>query len=180
MRRSWLLIPALLLLSAPISAQSAPTDSQTLQALLAEVRELRKDLETTAASGQRAQILLYRLQAQADAVRRAQQRLDDISAKLTGVQAREKLLGAQVKRIEEGPEGPQNSADQKEIQALLPQLKAELDSLSGEDQELQTKKIDAEQQLRLEQAKLSTLEAGLDQLESTLESADGRREANPQ
>src|SRR5437660_9709664 len=39
------------------------TDSPTLQALLAEVRQLRKDLQTTAA-GQTAQILLYRLQTQ--------------------------------------------------------------------------------------------------------------------
>jgi hypothetical protein len=39
-------------------------DSQTLQALLMEVRQLRQDLEATALVTHKLQILLYRLQIQ--------------------------------------------------------------------------------------------------------------------
>jgi DNA repair exonuclease SbcCD ATPase subunit len=177
---SWFLIPALLVLSAPVFAQSAPTDSQTLQALLAEVRQLRKDLESTTAAAQRAQILLYHLQAQQDVARRAQQRLDDFTEKLSRVQGQEKILTAQVKRMEEDQESSQNSPEQKEMQAALPQFKAQLESLAAQDQELQAKKADAEQELRLEQAKLSTLQADLERLERALERPAGPSEATPQ
>jgi len=64
MHRSCLLILGLLLIATPVLGQSASTDSQTLQALLSEVRQLRHDLQTTTLAAQRAQILLYRLQGQ--------------------------------------------------------------------------------------------------------------------
>jgi hypothetical protein len=65
----------LLLIAAPVLGQSASTDSQTLQTLLTEVRQLRHDLQTTTLAAQRAQILLYRLQGQEVVVARASQRL---------------------------------------------------------------------------------------------------------
>ena len=44
--------------------QAASSDSQTLQALLNEVRELRQDLRVSLAKVQSAQILVSRLQIQ--------------------------------------------------------------------------------------------------------------------
>src|SRR6266403_1460269 len=85
MHRSCLLIPVFLLISAPVFGQSTATDSQTLQALLAEVRQLHHDLQTTTVAAQRAQILLYRLQGQEVIVARASQRLDDARAKLAEI-----------------------------------------------------------------------------------------------
>src|SRR5881396_1039827 len=76
-----------LLISAPVFGQSTATDSQTLQALLAEVRQLHHDLQTTTVAAQRAQILLYRLQGQEVIVARASQRLDDARAKLAEIQS---------------------------------------------------------------------------------------------
>jgi hypothetical protein len=77
MHRPLLLIPSLLLISMPAFGQSGSSDSQTLQALLAEVRQLRHDLQTTTIGAQRAQILIYRVQAQESIVRRMQERVDD-------------------------------------------------------------------------------------------------------
>src|SRR5437868_4201738 len=77
MQRSCLLLLALLLTANRSFGQSGSTDSQTLQALLAEVRQLHHDLQTTTLAAQRAQILLYRLQAQQSVVRRMQERVDD-------------------------------------------------------------------------------------------------------
>jgi hypothetical protein len=64
MRRLLLAVLTLFVIPTLALRQSAPTDSQTLQALLAEVRQLRHDLQTTTATTQRAQIALYRLQRQ--------------------------------------------------------------------------------------------------------------------
>jgi hypothetical protein len=53
-----------LLFSTGAFAQTNPNDSDTLKSLLSEVRLLRHDLQTTAVPAQRAQILVYRAQAQ--------------------------------------------------------------------------------------------------------------------
>src|SRR5450432_1558504 len=63
-RRSLLLALGYLLSSTACLGQSAPGDSQTLQALLSEVRQLRVELRTTTIAAQRSQILIFRLQAQ--------------------------------------------------------------------------------------------------------------------
>lgn len=47
MHRSWLFVLVLLLISAPSLGQSNSSDSQGMQALVAEVRQLRKNLQTT-------------------------------------------------------------------------------------------------------------------------------------
>jgi hypothetical protein len=71
MHRSWLLTVGFLFSSQASFGQTASTDSQTLRELLAEVRQLRMDLETTSVASQRVQIILYRLQLQEAAVARA-------------------------------------------------------------------------------------------------------------
>jgi hypothetical protein len=47
------LVLTLLCVSPTIHAQTAPTDSDTLKALLAEVRQLRHDLQATTVAAQR-------------------------------------------------------------------------------------------------------------------------------
>src|SRR5438034_11662416 len=101
MNRTCLLILGLLLIATPVLGQSASTDSQTLQALLAEVRQLHHDLQTTTIAAQRSQILLYRLQGQEAIVARASQRLDDARARLTEVQSNRTKLTADIKKYEE-------------------------------------------------------------------------------
>jgi len=54
---------------------------------------------------------------------------------------------------------------------LIPQLKAKLASLENEEQQRQTREMEAEDQLRAERAKLSELQERLDLLEKVLESS---------
>ena len=77
MNRSSLFVLSSLVFSTACFGQTTTGDSQTLQALLLEVRQLRQDLQTTTIAGQRVQILIYRLQGQEAAVARASQRLDE-------------------------------------------------------------------------------------------------------
>src|SRR5712664_183098 len=87
MRRTLFLVLCLLLTSSAVFCQTSSTEAPTLQALLAEVRQLRQDLRTATATSQRVQILLQRVQGQEAAVARASQRLDDTRAKLAETQA---------------------------------------------------------------------------------------------
>jgi len=159
-----------LLASAPVFSQAAATDSQTLQDLLQEVRQLRHDLQTSIGTAQKAQIVLYRMQAQQAVVARMQQRVDNARLILTDAQTNRKRLEAEMKVDEDLKEHSQNPLERKEYEDVLPRLKARLDELVAEEPQAQTKEIEAEGQLQTEQAKLDALQSELDQLERVMDS----------
>src|SRR5438445_1749238 len=168
MHRSCLVIPLLLLVSAPVFGQSATTDSQILQALLAEVRQLRHDLQTTTIAAQRAQILLYRLQGQEAIVARATQRLDDARARLAETQSNRTKLTSDTKRYEDFLNNSENPpGERKQVEEMLPQVKAKLASFENEEQQRQTREMEAEDQLRAERTKLNELQDQLERLENS-------------
>jgi len=180
MHRSCLLIPVLLFIPAPVFGQSASTDSQTLQALLVEVRQLRHDLQTTTIAAQRAQILLYRLQGQEAAVTRVSQKVDDARARIAETQSNRTKLTSDIKRHEDFVNTTENSpADRKQVEEVLTQLKEKLALLENEEQQRQTREIEAEDQLRTERAKLGELQDQLDRLEKVLESTNRQSGTNP-
>jgi chromosome segregation ATPase len=170
MKRLSFLVLTLLFVSPSVLAQTAPTDSDTLKALLAEVRQLRHDLQATTVAAQRAQILIYRVQAQESIVRRMQERVDDARSTLGQVRSEQKSHAASIKQIEEKRSRTDTPAsEKKDLEDALAQIKARFDADANSEQETQTKLIDAEQQLRIEQAKLGGLQDQLDRLEKTLE-----------
>jgi len=174
MFRASILLFALLFTPSVVSAQ-APSDSQTLQSLLSEVRQLRHDLHSTTVSMQRSQILLHRLEIQETAVNRATQRRDEAQSKVTEIEDNRKELASYIKLSEEQPDSAdKNNEDTTARQSLLlavPQMKAKIQSLDDDEQQAQSKLVEAEEQLRLEQAKLAELEAQLDRLDKSLEDA---------
>jgi chromosome segregation ATPase len=181
MNRSSLVALGHLLFSAACFGQTTPGDSQTLQALLSEVRQLRQDLQTTTIAGQRAQILIYRLQGQEAAVARASQRLDEAREKLARIQDERKHVATDIKQHEDFMSNTENPPTQrKEVEAVLPRLKTRLESLENEEQQRQTREIEAEQQLRAEEVRLSDLRDQLDRLDKTLENASRRLGGSPQ
>ncbi|HLZ91200.1 MAG TPA: hypothetical protein VKQ28_05755 [Candidatus Acidoferrum sp.] len=172
MRKRMLFALALLILPLTIFGQSAPTDPQTLQALLDEVRQLRQDLRTTSISAQRAQILIYRVQSQQTVVTRLSQRVDADHLRLTQNQSEQKRLAAVIKHLEELRDN-QSEAERKEKQTdeQLAQMKMRLEQLSNEEQDTQPRKIELEEELRLEQSKLAQLQEELDRIDKALELA---------
>ena len=155
MNRSGLFVLGLLLFSTACFGQTIPGDSQTLQALLSEVRQLRQDLQTTTIAGQRAQILIYRLQGQEAAVARASQRMDEARDKLARIQDERKHVSSDAKQTEDFISNTENPATQrKELEDRVRQLKTRLELLESEEQQRQTREIEAEQQLRAEEVRL--------------------------
>jgi chromosome segregation ATPase len=181
MNRSSILALGFLLSLTPCFGQATPSESQTLQALLSEVRQLRQDLQTTTIAVQRAQILLYRVQGQEAAVARASQRLDGARERLAAIQDQREHVTADVKRQEDFVSNAENPpAQRKEIEDGLPPQKTRLESLKNEEQQRQTQEIEAEQQLRSEEVRLSDLRDQLDRLDRALESATRKPDGSAQ
>ena len=164
-----------LLFATTCFGQSTPSDSQTLQALLSEVRQLRQELRTATIAAQRSQILIYRLQGQEASVARASQRLDEARQKLARTQDERSHIAADIKQTEDYVNDTYNpEAQRKALGNRLSELKTRLEFSEGDEQKDQSQEIDAEQQLRAEGTKLSDLRDQLDRLDKTLENT-GRR-----
>ncbi|MCX6626562.1 MAG: hypothetical protein NTW28_02895 [Candidatus Solibacter sp.] len=83
------------------AAQTASPDTQALQALVTEIRQLRQDLQSTTVVTQRVQIVLYRLQTQTALVTRASSRLDDARSSLGKIQSDKGIIAGQALEAEE-------------------------------------------------------------------------------
>jgi chromosome segregation ATPase len=169
MRYSIFLMIGFLFVSPAAFGQSSSADSQTLQAILQEMRGLRQDLQTATVAAQRAQILLYRMQSQQVAVGRALQRVDDASSHIAEAQQNQKELEARIKQYEDVKGRAQSPAERKDAEDLIVRFKARLEEVLAEGEQAQVKHSQAEDQLRTEQAKLDVLQVELDRLDKTLQ-----------
>jgi chromosome segregation ATPase len=140
-----------------------------MQALVAEVRQLRKDLQTASGYSLKTEILLHRLQVQEAAVARVAQHLNDVRSNLSETQGHRRDAAANLKQLEEFLESSEISPEvRKQVERQISGKKSELESLTAEEQQKQTAETEAEEQLRTEQAKLSALEDRVDRLEEEL------------
>lgn len=172
-------VAAALLSSETAAAQSNP-GAPGLDGIRAEIRQLRQDLRTLVGNAQRAQILVARVQVQDTTVKRAQERVDDAKSKLATIQDAQRQLNYELKRDEQLLEQPDDStgaADakrRKDLQDIIGRFKSELEQRAATEQEIQSKLTEAEEQLRIEQAKLGGLQDDLDRLDKTLKESSQR------
>jgi chromosome segregation ATPase len=161
---------ALLLLLFPVITlgQTTTSDSPALQALLAEVRQLRQDLRIANVAAQRAQILIYRLNAQEASLARVSQGLENVRGRLARIDDERKQNADQIKFLENMRDRTGDTPKQKEFDDAIAGLKVRMEGPSIEEQDLQSKKVELEQELRIEQAKLGGLQDELDRLDKSL------------
>jgi hypothetical protein len=172
MLRSTFLIVTLLLIwvVSAFSQTSAPSDSQTLQAILAELRQLRHDLQTTSAMAARAQIALYRLEREDEAVARANQRVSDARAKVAQFEDDGHHKAQEIEHDEAvANQSDISENDQKALEVILPRLKSELELAQKQEQQARAEQAEAEKHLRDEQMKLEELNNLLDRYNTALE-----------
>ncbi|SRR6266699_3618233 len=171
--RPALFVLCFLFLSAPglsQSTQCTPNEPEGMRAFVAEVRLSRKDLQATNGHALKAQVLLYRLQVQEATVSRVSQNLNDLRSSIATMQERQRNLMATMKHFEKLVDDSDTPpAQRKDAEGEISVLKTELEGLTAEEQQRQTAKIEAEEQLRTEQAKLSALEDRVDRLEKELD-----------
>ena len=171
MPRSSVLALSLLVFSSPALGQATPAESPTLQAMLAEIRQLRQGLQTSAIAARRAQILIYRLHEQEAAVAHASQRLDEAKSSAEQLRARRKYQEIQIKQYETLKGRAENAAQGQQFEDAILDLKAQTEALAGEEQDAQMRETELEQQSRIEQAKLDQLQDELDRLDRAVMNA---------
>ena len=158
---------SLLFAAAAFAQQNAP---DPLQALLAEVHQLRMDLQATTLTAQRVQILLYRVQLQQSATARAATHADEVHLKLLAAQQALARNNQDLQAAQDWLD-QNRSADPARINQVQSQLKMSkqgLETWQKDQADWQAKDIDAQSQLRAEQAKLNELQATLDKLDQAL------------
>ena len=162
----------LLVVSTPALGQTISKDSQTLGALLTEVRQLRQDFEATALVTHKLQILLYRLQTQNTTVARLSRSIDDAHADVNQLKNERDRLAGDIKQHEDFVSSNLNaSGDRKAVEDALPGLKEKLASLDDQLQQAQIEESTAQDQMRSQQARLERLEADFDRLEKSFETS---------
>lgn len=164
MRRAFLRLAFLLGASAYAFAQAGSSESQTLQALLNEVRALRQDLRVSLNRTQTMQILLARLQMQEGVIARSTDHLNDVRQKLLEASSAQKQQAFGLKQLEDSLEASVSTPEQADLQDRIKHAKSNLEVARNIAQQQQTAEVQAEQQLRDEQDKLRALEAQLDDL----------------
>src|SRR2546423_4074191 len=109
-----------ILLFCPIFfGQTAPADSRALQSILEEVQKLRQDIRMTAATVQRAQLLLYRMRLQLDAVSRATERLEQARRELNQLRAQRAQAGNQMKYMQDRRDRTEDSAEKAQLEESI-------------------------------------------------------------
>jgi chromosome segregation ATPase len=157
--------------SAATDAKNATTDAKTLQALLDEVHRLRQDLQTTSATVQRAQILLYRLRLQIEAVERASQNLEQAKAAAAQIRSARQYFADRTKQQEQFLEQTSDPETRKRIEAQIESMKDQFAQFENQEPEAQAKETECANQLRIEQGQLDQLQEQLDRLDRKLEVA---------
>ena len=162
------IVSLLFLTSAALVAQS--NDSQTLQAILQEVRQLRNDLAGTTVVAQRVQILLYRLQLQGDAVKNAAQRHDQTVTRVNDAERARLDAANGLRTVEERLASlGGNDSQRPVIEAQVIEMKRRVEMWSHDESDRRVVEIAAASDLKREQATLADLQQRLDELERQLQ-----------
>lgn len=164
---SRLLLFMAVLLATPATLAD-PTDTQIAQALLNEIHQLRQDLQATAATVQRVQIIMYRLQAQAALVERATQRVDNARGQCTQAQQMQKSFAEQMETAEEQKREAATPVQQKNAEKFLSRLRSSAQDSADQEQQCHMEQAEADSQFRAEQARMNDLQDQLDRLDALL------------
>jgi hypothetical protein len=164
LRHAWLVFVA----ASTILAQQPP-ESQTLQALLQEMRQLRQDLNGMTLVAQRVQILLYRIQLQDDVTKKVAQRYDQANAKDRDAERNRTEAVSGLKATEDKIAAVRDQNERDRLESLVRELKQRVEMWSNDEAGYRAAEVAAGTDLRTEQAKLSELHQRLDRLEQQLD-----------
>jgi uncharacterized phage infection (PIP) family protein YhgE len=149
----------------PSFGQASQADSQTLQAILAELRGIHNEVRLS----ETTHILLAELQIQQTAVDRAIQRRDDLRTKLSQVQGNQKNIAAQLAQLEETSSTTMDAAQKKRLAEIQESLKSSLANLKSEEPERSNELQEAESSLRKQQDALDSIQGRLDEVMKKLQ-----------
>jgi hypothetical protein len=159
-----------ILTAKPALAQAGQSDSQTLQAILTEMRGIHNDVRLSATS----QILLTELQIQQSTVDKALQRRDDLQNQVMQLQANQKNMAAQLAYIEANSGSTTDGPQAKQIQQQRDNIKLQSAAQKTQEDQRANDLLDAEGSLRKTQDALADIQAQLDTVVKKLQPATGQ------
>lgn len=165
MRRLLRLAPLALLPALAVTAQTNP-DAATIQALLAEVRQLRLAVERSLSLAPRMQLLMQRAQFQDQKVARVSQQLDEVRRQIAAETARQASVTDRLAKIEQDLSGETDAERRKQLEDMRAGLK--MAAANSPDQHLRARESELSNSLMGEQAILDDLNARLDAIERQL------------
>ena len=117
------------------SALAQTSTDGTLQALLAEVRQLRLALERSAVVAPKIQMTLQRLQLQQEAVTRASRDLEVVRNQLSGATREERDLTSHLKILEASLVSEQDASKRKALEEETKRVKLGLEAIAERGQQ---------------------------------------------
>jgi chromosome segregation ATPase len=138
-------------------------DRTVFDELLAEVRGLRADLDRASGTSMRGQLLAMRLQLQEQRLAVLTRQLSDVQQQIRANGQTRAALSGPLKMFE-GKKG-EPGAKPDEFEMLLKPLKQQLAALDGADAQLKNEEASLAAQLLSEQARWSTFNAQLEEIE---------------
>jgi chromosome segregation ATPase len=160
------------LMSSMCFAQTAPSETQTLQALLVEVRAMHKDLISSLARTQASQILLSRLQTQQAELNHASQRLNDTRLRLSQAQDEERHDSVDLERLEDELSSTSDEVKKTQLTENRNHVRASIAALHIAENERATAEADAEQQLSRAQETFDDLDTQLNEIVKQMQKAN--------
>jgi peptidoglycan hydrolase CwlO-like protein len=149
------------------ASAGALTDSQTLQAILVEMRGIHNDVRLS----ETTQILLTELEVQHGAVDKAMEKRDNARTRVSQVQMNEKNFTTQITQLEENEKATIDPVQQKRYADQEQMLKTQMTNFKTQEQDAGNALADAENALRKEQETLSGIQAELDAVVKQLQPA---------
>lgn len=153
------------------AAQTATTQSgvagSPLEALLAEVRELRVEINQAATTSIRAQLIVARLQLQEQRINVLAGQLTEVRRLLTTLESGRIPLSAELKRIDSRSMNALPE-EQKGLEMAVQDLKAQAAQMQKQEQQLRLQEMDLTSQLANEQGRWIDFNSRLDEIERQL------------
>lgn len=148
----------ILCLSVPAFPQASQSDSQTLQAILSELRAIHNDVRWTAIS----QILLTELQTQQGVVSAATERVNSERLQLSNLQEEEKRESGDLVKLQDKLSDETDSVQKTLLSEAINRLKSVIPDLKVREDGLGANLQTTEGQLRSAQETLDDIQQRLD------------------
>ena len=156
-------------LSSPSLAQTDHSDSQILDAILAELREIHRELRST----QAMQTLLAELGAKQSVVNQAVERVDRERSGLVQIQSDQKRILDELERAQDKVDHSSDPTEQKRLTEEVERLKTNISAFKIQELARQSAVDEAQQRLKDSQDALQDVQEQLDAITKKL--APGER-----
>jgi chromosome segregation ATPase len=163
------LISLVTLLTVPLVSQTRDPGGDTVQTLLAEVRQLRFAIERSTLLGTRMQIALQRIQIQEGRTSRLLQELESVRKDLRATQGQQGQLAERIKELEQQASNSTDPATRRQSDLELKAVRAELQIFATREQQVRMREAEVASQIKDEQGRLAELHDRVNQMERALD-----------